>query len=536
MSDAAFRSRATSPLQGDVPDVAEHYVPKTSSLFGGDRMEGVNSQREAASSQIQRSLKAWRKAKEDDETPQSYIPQSSGGKPLPTDVRKRMEPRLGADLSGVRMHDGGDAAQAANNLGARAFTVGDDVHFNKGEFNPGTREGDKLIAHELTHVVQGQKAGVQRKEKDEEKDAGGAEAKKDGGGEKEGAEVSDPAESAEVEADEKSEEVAGDIHDEKKDKDDKKKDDKKDKKETGLDAANDEDEKKKKGEDAAGPAGEEVKEAAPEKGAKLFRMIYLKKAKDKNFTPDPQAQKEIEVIKAWIEKEAAKVKTAWSAAAIPVGATLAKAGAAAGTLVAPGIGTAIGAAAGAVAGALVSILGISKKKHHIMEEKAKLLDNVDSLIMHPEVIHELYDYIVSLDPDYNTIAKKVDEATAELTKAEKKKAAYDKKKKERQDKKAGKAPPEESKLDKAGEKAHHAAEKVEGAEAGLEVGAAGAEAAGHAAEVLEHVAPVLEGAAHVASAGAAVLNTFVAAVDAKAWSDKSAKYKELKAKMDGGGK
>src|SRR4029079_3764764 len=111
-----------------------------------------------------------------------------------------------------------------------------------------------------------------------------------------------------------------------------------------------------KGDDAAGaeqPAGVEVKEKAPEKAAKLFRqVIYLKKAKDKTFTPDPAAQKEIEVIKAWIEKEAAKVKTAWSAAAIPVGATLAKAGAAAGTLVAPGIGTAIGAAAGAVAGAL----------------------------------------------------------------------------------------------------------------------------------------------------------------------------------------
>ena len=58
MSDAAFRSRSTSPLAADVPDVAQHYVPKASSLFGGNRMGGVDGEREAANSQIQRSLKA----------------------------------------------------------------------------------------------------------------------------------------------------------------------------------------------------------------------------------------------------------------------------------------------------------------------------------------------------------------------------------------------------------------------------------------------------------------------------------------------
>jgi hypothetical protein len=116
-----------------------------------------------------------------------------------------MEPKLGADLSSVRVHTGGDSATAAKGFGARAFTVGSDVHFNAGEFSPGTKEGDKLLAHELTHVVQGQKSGVQRKPEEEEgKEAEGAEGGaegKDAGGKGDAGEVSDPNEPAEKEAD-----------------------------------------------------------------------------------------------------------------------------------------------------------------------------------------------------------------------------------------------------------------------------------------------------------------------------------------------
>lgn len=77
------------------------------------------------------------------------------GAPLGGGVQARMEKTLGADLSGVRVHTGGDSADAADSLGARAFTVGSDVHFGRGEFAPGSREGDRLLAHELTHEVGG---------------------------------------------------------------------------------------------------------------------------------------------------------------------------------------------------------------------------------------------------------------------------------------------------------------------------------------------------------------------------------------------
>jgi len=73
-----------------------------------------------------------------------------GGSPLSEDVRGFMEPRFGADFSGVRVHTGGEAVQMNQELGAQAFTHGSDVYFGAGK-SPGNNE---LTAHELTHVVQ----------------------------------------------------------------------------------------------------------------------------------------------------------------------------------------------------------------------------------------------------------------------------------------------------------------------------------------------------------------------------------------------
>jgi hypothetical protein len=73
-----------------------------------------------------------------------------------------MEPHVGADLSGVKIHTGAESVAAARAAGAHAFTTGRDIHFDAGQFAPGTREGDRLLAHELTHVAQNQ-PGIQRK-------------------------------------------------------------------------------------------------------------------------------------------------------------------------------------------------------------------------------------------------------------------------------------------------------------------------------------------------------------------------------------
>jgi hypothetical protein len=65
-----------------------------------------------------------------------------------------MEEHFGVGLGNARVHDGHVASQAARSINARAFTVGSDIVFERGEYSPATPEGQKLLAHELTHVVQ----------------------------------------------------------------------------------------------------------------------------------------------------------------------------------------------------------------------------------------------------------------------------------------------------------------------------------------------------------------------------------------------
>lgn len=80
-----------------------------------------------------------------------------GGRPISTELESKLGNAFGGvDFSQVRLHTDGAAVQAADAIHARAFTVGTDVYFNQGEFNPSSREGLHLIAHELTHVVQHQ--------------------------------------------------------------------------------------------------------------------------------------------------------------------------------------------------------------------------------------------------------------------------------------------------------------------------------------------------------------------------------------------
>lgn len=81
-------------------------------------------------------------------------PPASGGEPLPDALRRDMESRFGADFSAVRIHRDARAAQASSALNAAAFTVGNQIHFGPGQFNPGSGEGRELIAHELTHTIQ----------------------------------------------------------------------------------------------------------------------------------------------------------------------------------------------------------------------------------------------------------------------------------------------------------------------------------------------------------------------------------------------
>ena len=97
---------------------------------------------------------------------------AQSGHPLDSATRSEMEARFGHDFGDVRIHRNAQAAESARSVDAHAFTVGSHVVFDSGRYAPETLEGRRLLAHELTHVVQqaqGVSAGVQRQDKPEER-------------------------------------------------------------------------------------------------------------------------------------------------------------------------------------------------------------------------------------------------------------------------------------------------------------------------------------------------------------------------------
>lgn len=92
----------------------------------------------------------------------SRVPSGSavGGAAVPESVRSYFEPRFGHDFGSVRIHADRTASNSAAAIGARAYTVGSDVYFGEGQFEPSTPTGQRLLAHELAHVVQHSRADV----------------------------------------------------------------------------------------------------------------------------------------------------------------------------------------------------------------------------------------------------------------------------------------------------------------------------------------------------------------------------------------
>jgi hypothetical protein len=81
---------------------------------------------------------------------------SSPGRPLEAETRALMETRFGYDFSGVRVHADSEAAESARAVNALAYTVGNDLVFSANRYAPHLPGGQRLLAHELTHVMQQQ--------------------------------------------------------------------------------------------------------------------------------------------------------------------------------------------------------------------------------------------------------------------------------------------------------------------------------------------------------------------------------------------
>ena len=90
----------------------------------------------------------------DEETASRINRERGGGQPLDTAFQKQTSEAMGHDLSGVQVHTSPEAHDLSRQLGAKAFTTGQDVFFREGAYDPHSSGGQELIAHELTHVAQ----------------------------------------------------------------------------------------------------------------------------------------------------------------------------------------------------------------------------------------------------------------------------------------------------------------------------------------------------------------------------------------------
>jgi len=118
---------------------------------------------------VQPKLKGQQQESEVSGDIQSEINQSRGrGTSLDVQTQSFMGNRFGTDFSHVKIHNDSQSHQLNSTLNSKAFTVGNDVYFNQGNYNPQSSDGKHLLAHELTHVVQQSNSlqpSVQRKKK-----------------------------------------------------------------------------------------------------------------------------------------------------------------------------------------------------------------------------------------------------------------------------------------------------------------------------------------------------------------------------------
>ncbi|MEO5564927.1 MAG: DUF4157 domain-containing protein [Chitinophagaceae bacterium] len=93
----------------------------------------------------------------------SQVSSSKGrGESMDDGTKSFMESRFGTDFNGVKIHNDTESIQMNRELSAKAFTVGSDIYFNEGQYQPHSSEGKNLLAHELTHTIQ-QGGGIERK-------------------------------------------------------------------------------------------------------------------------------------------------------------------------------------------------------------------------------------------------------------------------------------------------------------------------------------------------------------------------------------
>lgn len=173
----------SSPVKGDIGymDANQHHC--IVDRIDGDTVHSIDGNMSGEIMEVARPMKSFRGFFTALHNPVNLQSKSSGegneiistnfenrlnnekgkGATLNGSVKEDMENTFGADFSQVRIHTGETSAGMNRDIQAKAFTHGNDIHFSKGRYDPGSTEGKSLLAHELTHTIQ-QGASVRKKE------------------------------------------------------------------------------------------------------------------------------------------------------------------------------------------------------------------------------------------------------------------------------------------------------------------------------------------------------------------------------------
>ncbi|HYO90099.1 MAG TPA: DUF4157 domain-containing protein [Pyrinomonadaceae bacterium] len=151
--------------QSDAPAILQH--EHLSHPANAGQLAGILNelQQSHGNAYVQQAVSGMNEPK-----PAVEAPANSTGQTLDGGVKAEMESAFDESFNDVRIHTGGEAQKMNDELGARAVTRGRDIYFNSSEYNPSTREGKELLAHELTHVIQ-QRGGSQSQTVNQEGDA-----------------------------------------------------------------------------------------------------------------------------------------------------------------------------------------------------------------------------------------------------------------------------------------------------------------------------------------------------------------------------
>ena len=142
------RPRPATPDPAAPDTAGRPFVPARSPAL--DAAAVMRLQRTAGNAGVVQMLAG----EEEQASPVHDVVGTGGGSPLDAGTRSTMESAFGTSFEGVRVHTDERASKSAESVGANAYTVGSDVVFRSGQFNPATPTGQRTLAHELAHVVQ----------------------------------------------------------------------------------------------------------------------------------------------------------------------------------------------------------------------------------------------------------------------------------------------------------------------------------------------------------------------------------------------